>query len=75
MSSIIKKWECGITRRFKINRRALDFNDYTDLISEPERLNFTYFGNFLLTCTGDPIITVDGAEIEVIKNEQSDSTT
>ena len=66
-----KIWEVIITRQLKIKRLPMNFEDYTDWCSDliAGRINTKTWGNFIIDCvTKDPILTVDGEELEVLES-------
>ena len=65
-------YEGLITRKYQINRLTMNFEDYTDWVSEPTgRINPIVWGDYILAlkATGEvePIITVDNQEIEELR--------
>lgn len=63
-------YEGIITRKYRINRIPMEFNDYTDWVSEG-RINPIEWGDFILAYGGEynnqPICTVDNHEIEELR--------
>lgn len=66
---IIKEWDCIITRKLSIEYPEMEFQNYTDWMSDPNsgRLNPIIWGDYILTVTGEPIETVDKELIEELK--------
>ena len=71
MNNMFKEniWECVIVRKHKIDRAIMEFSNYTDWTTDRAsgRLNMLNYGDFILTVSGEPIITVSEEEIERVK--------
>ena len=66
----IQNFDVIITRQRKITRRPLEFEEYTDWLSDSTigRIDTSVWGTYLVTANGEPIVTNDNFKIEVIKN-------
>lgn len=66
----IQNFDVIITRQRKITRRPLEFEEYTDWLSDSTigRIDTSVWGIYLVTANGEPIVTNDNFKIEVIKN-------
>lgn len=66
---VIKEWDCIITRKLEIIYPEMEFQDYTDWLSDSNsgRLNPIMWGDYILTVAGEPLETVDKELIEELK--------
>ena len=71
----IQTFNAIITRQRKITRRELEFEEYTDWVSDAElgRIDPSIWGIYLVTANGAPIITSTYHKIEVIQNANTNA--